>query len=77
MLWRHNNLKGMRETNRIKIASTTTNKKEIVNFLWEWTESHTDWNKLLSNRIVSTKSNFQTINRQSKGLQKFLGKFAL
>jgi len=29
------------------MASTTTNKKEIVDFLWDWAENHGDWGKLL------------------------------
>ena len=29
------------------MASTTTTKKEIVDFLWEWAESHGEWGKLL------------------------------
>jgi hypothetical protein len=39
------------------MASTTTNKKEIVDFLWEWAESNGEWSKLLIDKIVSTESN--------------------
>ena len=38
------------------MASTTTNKKEIVDFLWEWAESNGEWSKLLIYRIVGTES---------------------
>jgi hypothetical protein len=29
------------------MASTTTAKKEIVDFLWDWAETQGDWGKLL------------------------------
>lgn len=47
------------------MASTTTKKKEIVDFLWEWAESHGDWSKLLINKIVSTESNLQSAERET------------
>ncbi len=47
------------------MASTTINKKEIVDFLWEWAESHGDWSKLLVSKIVSTESNLPTVDRQT------------
>lgn len=39
------------------MALTTTNKKEIVDFLWEWTENHEQWSKQLIDKIVSTERN--------------------
>jgi energy-coupling factor transporter ATP-binding protein EcfA2 len=60
MLWRHYKL----QTDKIKMASTTPNKKAIVDFLWEWGESHGDWSKLLISRIVSTESSLSSTDRQ-------------
>lgn len=37
------------------MASTTTNKKEIVDFLWDWA-GNADWAKLLIHKIVSTEN---------------------
>jgi hypothetical protein len=34
------------------MASTTTNKKEIVDFLWEWAESNGEWSKLLIEKTI-------------------------
>lgn len=45
------------------MASTTTNKKEIVDFLWEWAESNGEWSKLLIDKIVSTESNLLPSDR--------------
>lgn len=45
------------------MASTTTNKKEIVDFLWDWA-GNADWAKLLIQKIVSTESNLQTDERE-------------
>lgn len=45
------------------MASTTTNKKEIVDFLWEWAESNGEWSKLLIDKIVSTESNLLPADR--------------
>lgn len=45
------------------MASTTTNKKEIVDFLWEWAESNGEWSKLLIDKIVSTESNLIPADR--------------
>lgn len=47
------------------MASTTPNKKAIVDFLWEWAESHGDWSKLLINKIVSTESILSSTDRQT------------
>lgn len=46
------------------MASTTTNKKEIVDFLWEWAENNGEWSKLLIDRIVSTEKNLQISDRE-------------
>lgn len=45
------------------MASTTSNKKEIVDFLWEWAESNGEWSKLLIDKIVSTESNLLRVDR--------------
>ena len=47
------------------MTSTTTNKKEIVDFLWEWAESESngEWRKLLIEKIVSTESNLSPSDR--------------
>jgi hypothetical protein len=45
------------------MASTTTNKKEIVDFLWEWAESNGEWSKLLIDKIVSTESSLLPADR--------------
>lgn len=45
------------------MASTTKNKKEIVDFLWEWAESNGEWSKLLIDKIVSTESNLIPADR--------------
>ena len=45
------------------MTSTTTNKKEIVDFLWEWAESNGEWSKLLVDKIVSTESNLLPADR--------------
>ncbi|WP_456439610.1 AAA family ATPase [Psychroserpens sp.] len=46
------------------MASTTATKKEIVDFLWEWAESHCDWGKLLIDKIVSTETKLSSQDRQ-------------
>ncbi|MCX6238829.1 MAG: AAA family ATPase [Bacteroidia bacterium] len=46
------------------MTSTTTNKKAIVDFLWEWAESHGSWSKLLINKIVGSESNLSPVDRQ-------------
>jgi len=45
------------------MASTTANKKEIVDFLWEWAESNGEWSKLLIDKIVKTENNLLTADR--------------
>lgn len=47
------------------MASTTTNKKAIVDFLWDWAEAHGEWSKLLISKIVGTESNLSVIDRQT------------
>ena len=47
------------------MASTTTNKKAIVDFLWEWAETHGEWSKLLISKIVGTESNLSVADRQT------------
>lgn len=41
------------------MASTTANKKEIVDFLWDWAGNF-DWAKLLVHKVVSTESKLPT-----------------
>ena len=45
------------------MASTTTAKKEIIDFLWDWAESHGDWGRLLVNKIVCTED---TLSQQDR-----------
>ena len=47
------------------MASTTTAKKEIVDFLWEWAATQGDWSKLLISKIVSTENELSLADRQS------------
>jgi len=47
------------------MASTTPNKKAIVDFLWEWTGNHADWSKLLISKIVTTESSLSTADRET------------
>lgn len=47
------------------MASTTTSKKEIVDFLWEWTENHGQWSKQLIDKIVSKESNLTLSERET------------
>jgi energy-coupling factor transporter ATP-binding protein EcfA2 len=46
------------------MTSTTTNKKAIVDFLWEWTTNHGDWSKLLISKIVTAESPLSQSERQ-------------
>lgn len=45
------------------MASTTTNKKEIVDFLWDWA-GNADWAKLLVQKIVSTENSLLPAERE-------------
>ena len=47
------------------MASTTPNRKAIVDFLWEWTGNHADWSKLLISKIVTTESSLSTADRET------------
>jgi ABC-type Mn2+/Zn2+ transport system ATPase subunit len=47
------------------MTSTTTTKKEIVDFLWEWAETNGDWSKLLISKIVSTETDLTSLDRQT------------
>jgi|LSQX01.2.fsa_nt_gb ABC-type transport system involved in cytochrome c biogenesis ATPase subunit len=44
------------------MVSTTTNKKEIVDFLWDWA-GNADWAKLLVQKIVSTENSLLPVER--------------
>ena len=46
------------------MSSITPNKKAIVDFLWEWTENHGDWSKLLISKIVTSESALSASDRQ-------------
>lgn len=39
------------------MASTTTTKKEIVDFLWEWAENQGEWAKLMTDQIIRSETN--------------------
>jgi len=45
------------------MASTTTAKKEIIDFLWEWAELKGDWAKLLIDKIVNTETSLAVQDR--------------
>jgi DNA repair ATPase RecN len=47
------------------MASTTPNKKAIVDFLWEWTENHSEWSKLLVSKIISLESPLSDVERET------------
>ena len=38
------------------MPSATASKKEIIDFLWEWANSHGDWGKLLVDAVVKTET---------------------
>ena len=44
---------------------TTPNRKAIVDFLWEWTDNHDEWSKLLISKIVATESNLLSEDRET------------
>lgn len=46
------------------MASTTANKKEIVDFLWEWALSNGDWSKLLVDKVVTTEKSLSSSDRE-------------
>src|SRR5258705_10727111 len=46
------------------MASTTTAKKGIIDFLWEWADDHGDWGKLLVNKIINTEDSLSQEERQ-------------
>lgn len=46
------------------MASSTTNKKEIVDFLWEWAEGNGDWAKLLVQKVVDMEGSLQDSDRE-------------
>lgn len=46
------------------MASTSTTKKEIVDFLWDWAETNGDWSKLLISKIVASESNLTPDERE-------------
>lgn len=47
------------------MSSTSINKKEIVDFLWEWTESKGTWAELLVNKIVITENELSQTETQT------------
>ncbi|MGM0580712.1 MAG: AAA family ATPase [Bacteroidota bacterium] len=64
------------------MASSTTKKKEIIDFLWDWAEGHGDWAKLLVQKVVDKESSLNQSEREevfkyfleSIGLEKGLPK---
>lgn len=46
------------------MTSSTQNKKELVDFLWEWAESNKDWGRLLVDSIINTEAELSTQDRQ-------------
>ena len=47
------------------MSSTTTNKKEIVDFLWEWAEANGLWSKILISKIVLTEDDLTSTDRET------------
>jgi len=47
------------------MPSATASKKEIIDFLWEWANSHGDWGKLLVDAIVRTETRLDQTERQA------------
>lgn len=47
------------------MTSTTPNRKAIVDFIWEWTENHSEWSKLLVSKIVANESHLSTGDRET------------
>lgn len=47
------------------MTTTTPNKKAIVDFLWEWTENHGDWSKLLISKLITTESSLSITDRET------------
>ena len=45
------------------MTSATKNKKEIVDFLWDWADN-SDWAKLLVHKVVSTESSLLKSDRE-------------
>ena len=46
------------------MASSTTNKKQIVDFLWDWAESSGDWAKLLVKKVVNRENKLDQHERE-------------
>lgn len=46
------------------MASTTANKKEIIDFLWDWAVNSGDWAKLLVERVVNSENNLSSNDRE-------------
>jgi recombinational DNA repair ATPase RecF len=46
------------------MSSTTTSKKEILDFLWEWSETRGEWGKLLIQKLVASEADLETDDRQ-------------
>ncbi|HCT41417.1 MAG TPA: hypothetical protein DF427_09705 [Moraxellaceae bacterium] len=38
------------------MVGTTSTKKELIDFLWDWADSHGDWSKLLVEKVVFSES---------------------
>src|SRR5882724_1191441 len=47
------------------MPSATASKKEIIDFLWEWANSHGDWGKLLVDAVVKTETALDPTERQN------------
>jgi hypothetical protein len=53
------------------MTAVTTNKKEIIDFLWEWAEGYDDWSRLLVETIVTKEASLSNAER-SQVFQYFL-----
>jgi recombinational DNA repair ATPase RecF len=47
------------------MPSATASKKEIIDFLWEWANSHGDWGKLLVDAVVKTETALDPAEREN------------
>ena len=45
------------------MTSTTNNKKEIIDFLWDWADNR-DWAKLLVHKVVITENSLLESDRK-------------
>jgi len=47
------------------MSSTSTVKKGIIDYLWDWAETHADWAKLLVEKVVTTEAPLSQTERDN------------